>query len=286
MIALSTGSLYNYGMTRVFSLAAEAGFDGIEVLIDDRWDTRQPDYIRQQAEAHKLVIASLHTPFVPRIQGWSTDPVERVKNTAALAHELDVKTIVVHLPARIGSVVIQAGGRWLHLPILPLPFGKTRRWMEDKLDGFEAEQDLNLCVENMPAVRLFGRRINRFWWNTLDEWVRFPHLTLDTTHWATWGIDPLSVYQRARANVSHIHLSNYNRQEHRRLEDGHLRLDALLQLLRADGYAGVIVVELDPSALSAKDRARALEQLRNQVAFCREHLGLQAHGPGTWLRGS
>ena len=43
-IALSTGSLYTYGIARVFELAAEAGFDAIEVLADQRWDSRQPDY--------------------------------------------------------------------------------------------------------------------------------------------------------------------------------------------------------------------------------------------------
>ena len=49
--ALSTGSLYTYGLDRVFALAAEVGFDGIEVLIDPRFDTRQPvsvnhDFVR------------------------------------------------------------------------------------------------------------------------------------------------------------------------------------------------------------------------------------------------
>jgi hypothetical protein len=45
MLALSTGSLYTYGLDRVFGLAQKAGFDGIEVLVDGRWDTRQADYL-------------------------------------------------------------------------------------------------------------------------------------------------------------------------------------------------------------------------------------------------
>ncbi len=47
MIALSTGSLYTYGTARVFELAAEAGYDGIEILTDHRWDSRQPAYLRR-----------------------------------------------------------------------------------------------------------------------------------------------------------------------------------------------------------------------------------------------
>ena len=38
MIALSTGSLFTYGTARVARLAAAAGFDGLEIMIDDRWD--------------------------------------------------------------------------------------------------------------------------------------------------------------------------------------------------------------------------------------------------------
>ena len=40
VIALSTGSLYNYGVARVFELAAQTGYDGIEMLVDHRWDSR------------------------------------------------------------------------------------------------------------------------------------------------------------------------------------------------------------------------------------------------------
>jgi len=49
---LSSGSLYTYGLDRVFALAAEAGFDGIEVLVDMRFDTRQPAYLRRLVERH------------------------------------------------------------------------------------------------------------------------------------------------------------------------------------------------------------------------------------------
>ena len=44
MIVLSTGSLHNYSIKRIFALAAEIGFDGIEVIIGRKWDTRDPIY--------------------------------------------------------------------------------------------------------------------------------------------------------------------------------------------------------------------------------------------------
>ncbi|NLF02028.1 MAG: NUDIX domain-containing protein, partial [Anaerolineales bacterium] len=48
-VALSTGSLFTYGLVRALEMAAEAGFDGVEVLVDHRWDTRQPVYLRRLA---------------------------------------------------------------------------------------------------------------------------------------------------------------------------------------------------------------------------------------------
>ncbi len=274
MIALSTGSLYTYGMARVFALAARAGFDGIEVIIDNRWDTRQADYLRRLSADHHLPICSLHSPFIPYLSGWPNDPIARVEATVALAHELNVKTIVVHLPFRVGYVSMQSFKRQIFLPTPSSPFANMRRWMEQELPAFEAKHDVQLCVENMPARRILGRRFNLVWWNTVDEWSsRFSHLTLDTTHLGTWGLDPLEVYRQVRERVSHMHLANFNGQEHRRLEDGHLPLAELLGMMRDDGYQGIIVVELDPSALGPEDEAQVLAHLKAQVAFCREHFG-------------
>ena len=61
MIVLSTGSLYTYGTGRVFQLAAEAGFDGIEVLIDNRPDTYQVGYLRHLSRENDLPIMALHS---------------------------------------------------------------------------------------------------------------------------------------------------------------------------------------------------------------------------------
>ena len=40
-VIFSTGSLSPVGLDRVYGWAAEAGFDGIETMIDERWDTHQ-----------------------------------------------------------------------------------------------------------------------------------------------------------------------------------------------------------------------------------------------------
>jgi hypothetical protein len=43
MIVLSTGSLYTRDISTVFELSAEAGYDGEEVVVDGRWDSRDEE---------------------------------------------------------------------------------------------------------------------------------------------------------------------------------------------------------------------------------------------------
>lgn len=259
--ALSTGSLYTYGLDRVFALAAEAGFDGIEVLIDPRFDTRQPIYLRRLMERYGLPILSVHAPFRPRwLAAWPQTQPESIAATAELARAVGAKIIIVHLP----YFTERAYGRWLR--------NDLRAWQR-------AHPNPVVAVENMPVqwVRWWPFAPLEFWrMNRLEEWGAFPHLTLDTTHLGTKGLDPLTVYKRVRDRVVHVHLSNARRdggpvREHRRLEDGFLFLDALIARLAQDGYDGIATVELGPEALEAEDEQKVRFYLRQQINFCRRH---------------
>jgi sugar phosphate isomerase/epimerase len=71
--------------------------------------------------------------------------------------------------------------------------------------------------------------------------------------------------------VRHIHLSNFDGREHRRPEDGELRLDLLLGQLAADGYRGAVSLELAPDALGAGAAdERVLALLANSLGRCRQ----------------
>ena len=50
----STGSLYTYGTERCFALAARVGFDGIELMVDDRWDTRREQHLHRLMNRYAL----------------------------------------------------------------------------------------------------------------------------------------------------------------------------------------------------------------------------------------
>ena len=261
--ALSAGSLYTYGLDRIFALAAEAGFDGIEVLVDPRFDTRQPVYLRRLMERHGLPIVSVHAPFRPkRLAAWPQTQPESIAATAELARAVGAEVVIVHLPR--------------------LRQGTYARWLRNDLAAWQrANPTPVVAVENMPVqwVRWWPFGPREMWrMNSLDVWGSFPHLTLDITHLGTKGQDPLMVYESVRERVAHVHLSNAHREgrrvcEHRRLEDGFLPIDVLISRLAQDGYAGIATVELHPDVLEAEDEERTRFHLRQQLAFCRQHGG-------------
>ncbi len=263
LFALSTGSLYTYGLDRIFALAAEAGFDGIEVLVDPRFDSRQPVYLRRLMERYSLPILSVHAPFHPkRLAAWPRTQPESIAATAEIARAVGADVMIVHLPRlREGAYV---------------------RWLRNDLIAWQGTHpNPVIAVENMPLkwVRWWPVAPLDLWrMNRLEEWGAFPHLNLDTTHLGTKGLDPLIVYERVRERVVHVHLSNARREgrrvrEHLRLEDGFLQLGALLKRLAQDGYDGIATVELHPEALEAEDEEKVRFHLRQQIAFCRQHGG-------------
>ncbi|NDE06503.1 MAG: hypothetical protein EBZ89_03820, partial [Chloroflexi bacterium] len=73
-VALSTGSAYTHGLSRIFEMAGLAGYHGVEVIVDERWDTRQARYLRRLTSETGMPVLSVHGPFPKaRIAGWPSD---------------------------------------------------------------------------------------------------------------------------------------------------------------------------------------------------------------------
>ncbi|MDX1689276.1 MAG: sugar phosphate isomerase/epimerase [Candidatus Promineifilaceae bacterium] len=268
----STGSLWPYGIERCFALAAAAGYDGLEIMVDQRWDTRQAGYLRSLCERFGLPVDAVHSPFWPSVPGWPAGHPGRIQASVQLAEAVGATVVVHHLPARVGHVTLLVGARMLRLPV-PVWRRETayRRWLEEAYEAVQAETEVRLCIENMPAYRRAGRRWNLYYWNEPEAMRRFPNVTMDTTHLGTWGLEPAEVYPRLNGRVGHVHLSNFDGREHRRPEVGELRLDRFLQRLAADGYGGAVSLELHPDALDAGEPDEAvIERMRTSLLHCRQ----------------
>jgi sugar phosphate isomerase/epimerase len=273
-VLFSTGSLYLMDTAYCFQLAAETGFDGIEIMCDERFSTRDPYYLHRISQHYNLPILVCHTPFSPRLPGWgnANDQLGRIYHTLDLAGMMDAESIVVHLPQSIGVMSIAAGNLRLRLP-WRTPFGPVKTWVENDLTRVQAETPVKIALENMPAARVLGRRIDPTYWNDVETWGRVhTWLTLDTTHWGTKGIDPLEAYRAAGGRVTHVHLSNFDGREHRLPHKGQLDLRAFLKALAVDGFSGTISLEVTPDALGFEDDEILRRNLSDSLEFCRDYL--------------
>lgn len=276
MIALSTGSLHTYGTHRVAHLAAAAGFDALEIMVDARWDTRDAAYLSNVSRTAGLPIASVHAPFVSGIDGWSGDELDRLTRTVDLASAVGARTVVVHPPLRFRWFYFRSAPLVTVSLLTPLPRRRSRfqRWLLENLTAYQAGAEITIAVENMPRHRLIGEwRANLFALNELPDLQRFPAVTFDTTHIGSWPVGLLDAYEALADRVAHVHLSNYNGRQHRLPEDGRLPLGSFLEALRRRRFPGVVVVELEPESLGAGDDRVVAERLARARAFCREHFG-------------
>lgn len=249
LLALSTGSLHSYGMNRAWAFAAEAGFDAIEIMIDARWDTRQPHYLRRLMAEHDLPVAALHTPFRP-LAGFGGDYPACVKRALELAVELGARSVVAHPELSDGT--------------------DYSNWLIKHHEEFSPPGAPLLAIENLPLVERGGKAKYRT--HTVERIAKFPAITFDSTHFATAKIDILAAYEQLRERVCHIHLSDFGEdKEHRVPGRGDLPLDRFLAALATAGYDRVVTVELVPDALEAGDDDEVRARLAEAVAFCRHH---------------
>lgn len=252
-VVFSTGSLYPFGLERVYAWAAEVGFDGVEIMMDERWDTHQADYLTGLAERYGLPIRALHPPLGRGV--WRLDPEETLVRVAKLAAKVGADVIVAHPPATGSRLEV-----W------------SRSTLADARKGVAA-----VAVENMPRNRV--RRLF-FSWDTQycyepGRLVGLGDVTLDTSHLAASGVDLLHAWGVLGEQVRHIHFSDSNmtgRDEHRVPGRGSLPLEEFLAELRASDYPGVVSLELKPWPLGAPKEGVILDRMREGLEYTRRGL--------------
>jgi sugar phosphate isomerase/epimerase len=273
-IILSSGSLFNFDLDTVMTLAVEAGFAGLELMVDWRRETYNFAHLEKLMARHNLPILAVHSPFAGFPHGWPHDPVGLIKQSVRLAESLGAQTVVVHPPGRwvrVQSLVVAPQRSWkLSLPVPTAGPGALGRWLQQDLIEFQQTTPVKVAVENMPR-RWFGPwQLEPYHFNNARQLNQFQYLTLDTTHVGTWREDLLTFYRQVRSRVAHIHLSNYNGHEHQLLHNGSLPLADFLAELLKDQFTGLITLELGPVSLQAEDDSKLQQNLRDSLDFCQE----------------
>jgi sugar phosphate isomerase/epimerase len=252
-VAFSTGSLYPFGLERVYDWAAEAGYDGVEVMMDERWDTHQDIYLRDLVEKHGVPILALHPPL--RRGAWGLGPEETLVRVARLARRMEVPVVVAHPPP----------------PGRPL-----ERWKVGALREARG-QGVAVAVENMPRNEAGGFfRVRRRTCYLPEHLADVGDVTLDTSHAGASRVDLLRAHSVLARQLRHVHLSDSNleagRDEHRLPGKGRLPLKPFLAALGASGYPGAVSLELKPWPLGTPDPVVIQERMRAARRFASEGL--------------
>ena len=251
-ILLSSGSLYTLALEKVFRIASEAGYDGMEVIISETIG-RDEGYSILCDLKEIIPIYVLHSPFHV-IPGWG-DRKTAILKTVDRAKRLSVPMVNFHPP------------KWLDLEI------SFWRWMYSVRD-FQCELGdgkIAIAVENMP-YREGMLRFNPYILRRTEDMVRFIkgknlYLTFDCAHMGTAKVDFegnfLRLYETRR--VKNIHFSDYqNLREHLLPGRGILPLAGLLKCLKESRYDEMITLEIIPQELPGDEEA-AKNVLREKV---------------------
>ncbi len=257
-ILFSTGSIYHLPVREVFSLAAEAGFDGCDLVIDGRFSN--PGYIDDvKACLEILPIPSIHAPYA-KVRAWKNHK-EALIQSVRIAKTVGAELVNFHPPS------------WYSFE---LTFFRWFRRVNDFQEEFGSE-GLSLTLENMP---LMGKRLMLapYVLNDYRDLIDFGirknlFFTFDTTHLGTFGNDPIEAFIQyfRTGRMKNVHLSDFRAfKSHLFLGRGDLPLAKLLNTMRVLGYDGMVTLEISPNELP-KAREWLVKLMRYQVAFIELH---------------
>jgi sugar phosphate isomerase/epimerase len=255
---LSTASVWPQPVGAAFALAAELGYDGVEVMVWADPVSQDVRALGRLADRYGVPVLAVHAPCLLITQRiWSPDPEVRLRRAVATAAALQAPTVVVHPPFR---------------------------WQRRYADGFgalitelEDQSGIAVAVENMFPVRPLGKgrqlRVSGFRPSPDPTDVGYPHYTIDLSHTAAAHVDALEMAKRMGEGLVHVHLADGSgaaRDEHLIPGRGGQPCAALCERLARNVFSGSVVLEV--STRRARNRAERAAQLSEALLFARVHL--------------
>ena len=238
-VLLSTASFFARPIAWTFERAAEAGYEGVEVMVTNDPDSQDPVRIRTLAADLGLRVGALHSPCLLVTRAiWGVDPIGKLDRSVETAAEADVPVVVVHPPYR-----------WQRA---------YRRWLVEHLPRLEERTGVAVAVENMFPVRVGRGSLAFHADHGLDELAGLPYVALDTSHAAVARRDLVEVRRRFGDRLRHVHLSdNAGRgwDSHLPPGDGVLNLEAFLSDLAGSTYDGAVSLEVDLRSASGREES-------------------------------
>jgi sugar phosphate isomerase/epimerase len=253
-VALSTASVYPEPVAVGFELAAELGYDGVELMVWTDPVSQDVAAVDRLVQRHGVPVMAVHAPCLAVTQRvWGSDPIVRIRRSVVAAQQLGAATVVLHPPFR-----------WQRRYALQFA---------DEVARAGEVAGIALAVENMfPVVR--GRVRTVPYEPGFDPTdVGHRYYTLDLSHAAAAGSDALAMLDRMGAGLRHLHLADGSgapRDEHLVPGRGNQPCAEVLQRLADSGYGGVVVVEINTRR--CRTRYRRMELLAESLLHARLNL--------------
>lgn len=253
-VALSTASVWPERIDRAFELAADLGYDGVEVMVWTDPASQDLPALSRLSQRHGVPILAVHAPCLLISQRvWASDPVLRLRRSAEATAELGASTMVIHPPFR-----------WQRRYALSF---------RDEVLAAQARSGVRIAVENMFPIRRRGFAVSGFYPTPDPTDAGYPHYTLDLSHTAASGEDAFALMDRMGCGLVHIHLTDGSgspRDEHLVPGHGNQPVGKVCERLVRDGFAGTVVVEITTRHL--RSRAERLAAVSESLLFARLHM--------------
>jgi len=224
-LLMATGPLLLSPLNWTFDVLADAGFDGVEVLLAHNPQTRDPAKVLGYAEEAGLDIPVVHGPYMLLLRTvLGTHYIEKTRRSLAIAAAMGAETMVAHAPFR-----------WER---------GAREWLAAEVETEANAAGVTFGMENLFPVG--GRSYSSV--VTPEQLTAYPHVVFDTSHFAVAGIDLFHAWNVLRDRVCHLHVSDNfgnGRDSHAPIGSGVLPLERFLGMIGASGYTGTITLELD-----------------------------------------
>jgi len=257
-VALSTSSVYPRGPEHAFAMAADLGYDGVEVLVTGNSTSRDASALFGLQQRFGVPVLAIHAPTLLLTQQVWGGAWKKIQRSALLTHGLGCDVVVAHPPFR-----------WQ---------GRYASGFEEGVRRANESYGVRIAVENMYPWRARGREAQMY----LPHWDPVPmdyrYVTWDFSHAAIDRVDSLAAVQALGERLTHVHLcdgTDTASDQHLEPGQGSQPVQETLRHLAATGFTGSVAAEISTRKWR-KEPGEVERILARTLAFARENLAQDA----------
>ncbi len=247
MLLLSTSSLVGYWLHKIFLLAKEAGYAGIDLCLSpDDFDGHNSEYIKLLEQITGIEVRSI-TAYERKMNE------DMVDETLKLASNLGIRIVNFFPPHRTD---------------------KNKSWFWEYIaDAQKKYPDISLAIINPPPktflfiISEYGdarpELIKKITGNTA--------LDISNVDPSSW-VDLMKTFTLMGNSIKHIYLSDKKDDKEKVFPgEGDMPLESLLIKLKELGYEWLFSLRISPKELEAGDDEQVVERLREGYDYFKKY---------------